>query len=776
MMGQSANRLVAILFADVVGYTALMQRNQNEAMTLIQKFEDTVDFCAAAHDGEVVKRYGDGCLIIFDSAVRACRCAIDLQRDFQQAPMVPLRIGIHTGEVIRREQDIFGDGVNIASRIESMATPGAVLLSGSVQMVISNRSDLDSRSLGFYTLKNVNDPVEIFALVNEALPPPNRAINESALSVAKSSSRNRRKVWMGTIAGLLTIALLLVFQKFSQANQSSPISSADQKKRITVLDFTNQTMTPDLEVYGSMIADWLTRGLLETGEANVLSAENLEQKIDAADLGSDANPTFAQETGIDLMLSGRYYLSENTLIVVAEIIDVITGEILHTRKIQSAKENSVELLNQLTQEIVSYWAVKENVQLKLKPPKYDAYQAWLEGVRLYTLSAKESAEKMESAFRLDTNFYDPLFRLVGIYSNLANFERVNEIMQFLDSRHDQFSKFERLSYRVLQSNRAFDYLSSAQASEEIFAMDPSDLKSNYNAAYFYYLSNRPRNSLEALKRLDPRLLDSTDFSVSWRLSLEAVCHQRLKQYDQVLEVIEAYPFERNSTILAVHHLQALVRLDSMNLLKNTLANYIREGIYAPGGVLDRPDHLLIIICNELLLADKSDHLPYYIDLLEYQITEGLPPFDHSAPDVFNNRPFRKQELEGFVAFYQGDFEQASRHWQAEEIPGTNWPDRLDQASRLGVCAALMNDTSLAFSQVGMINSFKVDHLHFSSLQTYLQARIFAALGLANRAVDQINKALDQGFITHRPYVITGDPFLKSLQNYEPFEVIAHPQE
>ena len=122
-------QLAAIMSTDMVGYTALMQRSETEAVRLRKRHREVFERLHELYDGEIIQYFGDGTLSIFKSSVKAVLCALELQRQLQQKPVVPLRIGMHVGDIIRREDDIIGDGVNVTARIEALAEPGTVLIS-----------------------------------------------------------------------------------------------------------------------------------------------------------------------------------------------------------------------------------------------------------------------------------------------------------------------------------------------------------------------------------------------------------------------------------------------------------------------------------------------------------------------------------------------------------------------------------------------------------------------------------------------------------------------
>ena len=160
------------MFTDMVGYTALMQENEELALVRRKRHRAILDKVHAKFQGKIIQYFGDGTLSVFNSVVDAVRCGIEMQTAFLEEPQVPLRIGIHTGDIIYNNDEIIGNGVNIASRLESFAVPGAILVSDRVVDDVRNQPDIQTQSIGIFELKNVNNPMEIFAISNKGLVIP----------------------------------------------------------------------------------------------------------------------------------------------------------------------------------------------------------------------------------------------------------------------------------------------------------------------------------------------------------------------------------------------------------------------------------------------------------------------------------------------------------------------------------------------------------------------------------------------------------------------------
>ena len=162
----------AVVFNDIQGYTSLMQENETYAVALRQRHKEVVDRLTNAYKGTIIQYYGDGTLSIFDNCVDAVECALSMQREFNQSPQIPLRIGINSGDILLGPDGIYGDSVNIASRIERMSVPGSVLISEHVFDEIKVHQTIRTKELGQFELKNVRHPIGIHAIVCDGLKVP----------------------------------------------------------------------------------------------------------------------------------------------------------------------------------------------------------------------------------------------------------------------------------------------------------------------------------------------------------------------------------------------------------------------------------------------------------------------------------------------------------------------------------------------------------------------------------------------------------------------------
>lgn len=157
-------KLAAIMFTDIVGYTTLMGENESKALKLLEKNRTLLKSIIEQFRGEWLKEMGDGTLSCFPSAVDAVNCALGIQQTLKEDSELTLRIGIHIENVIFESGDAFGDGVNVASRMEPLAEPGGVCVSGRVYSYIQDRPDIETVFLGEKILKHIKRPIKVYAL------------------------------------------------------------------------------------------------------------------------------------------------------------------------------------------------------------------------------------------------------------------------------------------------------------------------------------------------------------------------------------------------------------------------------------------------------------------------------------------------------------------------------------------------------------------------------------------------------------------------------------
>jgi len=171
-MKSPKRQLAAVMFTDIVGYTALMGKDSNKALELVRQSLKIQKPLVEKHNGKWLKEMGDGAMARFNTALDAVNCALEIQRISRADFDADLRIGIHSGDITIESDDVYGDGVNIASRLESIADPGGIYISESIEKAIRGQGDVQAKFLGEIKLKNVDYGVRTYALQGTGLPIP----------------------------------------------------------------------------------------------------------------------------------------------------------------------------------------------------------------------------------------------------------------------------------------------------------------------------------------------------------------------------------------------------------------------------------------------------------------------------------------------------------------------------------------------------------------------------------------------------------------------------
>jgi TolB-like protein/tetratricopeptide (TPR) repeat protein len=349
-MQNQSRQLAAILFTDIIGYTAMMQQNEVYAVAIVRHYITVLKTAVAAHAGEILNDYGDGSLCVFSSATNAVNCAMELQRQLQQKPSVPLRIGIHIGEIFFEDGKVFGDGVNVASRIQSLGQANTILFSGEINNKIKNNPEFKSVSIGRFEFKNVDDPVEVFALANEGFVIPEKEKMSGKLKDVRKKSLAKKLMLPLGVAILLIIAIF-AFKVFSKKN-----NVAGKDLTIAILPFKNISINKEenepfcvgvtLELQKKL--EWL-RGLIPIASQSV--EKYRDTKMSVADI--------AHELGdIKYIVQGTVQRDKNKVKVFVSLVDAVSGKQLWDDYFPGEVEDVFSLQENIAQQIASALQVK----------------------------------------------------------------------------------------------------------------------------------------------------------------------------------------------------------------------------------------------------------------------------------------------------------------------------------------------------------------------------------------------------------------------------------
>jgi class 3 adenylate cyclase/Tol biopolymer transport system component len=225
-MAQS-RQLAAIMFTDIVGYTMLMGKNSEKTLELIRTSRGIQKPLVEKYKGHWLKEIGDGAMAKFNSAVDAVNCAIQIQRICRADFEAQLRIGIHLGDIAIENNDVYGDGVNVASRLESLADPGGILISESVERAIHGQTGIETSYLNEVTLKNVEYPIKVYAIRGVGLPKPRlMKSRDNKLAFQKRRKKTMLNALLISIPIILLILIVTIFLPYlrgSNKNQGNTL-------------------------------------------------------------------------------------------------------------------------------------------------------------------------------------------------------------------------------------------------------------------------------------------------------------------------------------------------------------------------------------------------------------------------------------------------------------------------------------------------------------------------------------------------------------------------
>ena len=382
MTKKKSRLLAAIMFTDMVGYTALMQKDEQQAKVNRDRHRKILQNSVSAHGGKILQYYGDGTLIIFNSAIEGVNCAIQVQGELQREPKIPLRIGIHTGDIVYDDEGVYGDGVNVASRIEGLAVSGSVLISGKVYDEVKNHQAFSTEHLGTFDLKNVNKPLEVYAIANEGLAVPTK--NE-----IKANPR-------------------------------------DRKNSLAVLPFVNMSSDPENEYF----SDGITEELL-----NVLArVEGLQVTARTSSFAFKGRNEDIKQIGAQLgaktILEGSVRKAGNKVRITAQLISTSDGYHIWSETFDRQLEDIFEVQDEIAQKITNRLREKLTLESEdvtiVKPPtnNIEAYNIYLKGLfhsNKWTLEDAEIAiTEFQRAIDMEPDFALPYSRLSHIYLYLGN--------------------------------------------------------------------------------------------------------------------------------------------------------------------------------------------------------------------------------------------------------------------------------------------------------------------------------------------------------------------
>jgi adenylate cyclase len=365
MVSGEERRLAAIMFTDLVGYTALTQKNEELAMQLLEEHRRLVRPFFPKHNGREVKTIGDAFLVEFASALEATRCAFEIQQSLYelnsgrpQDRRVLVRVGVHLGDVIHDQNDVYGDAVNIASRIEPLASPGGICVTQQVYDQIKNKFEFPLSTLGKKNLKNVSEPIEAYRVV-------------------------------------------LPWEKKSE--------SSLEKNRIAVLPFTNLSPDPADGYFADGMTEELITSLSGVKQLTVIARTSVMQYKGSQKSASDVG----RELNAGSLIEGSVRKAGNKVRITAQLIDTSTEGHLWAQNYDRQLDDVFAIQSEIAEKVAGELRIRlvdseKRVIEKKATENTEAYSNFLRGRELYReeteSSVRQAISLFEKAIELDPKF------------------------------------------------------------------------------------------------------------------------------------------------------------------------------------------------------------------------------------------------------------------------------------------------------------------------------------------------------------------------------------
>lgn len=397
-MSTRKRQLAAIVFTDIVGYTAIMNADEERARQVRDRHRSVFQECTERHGGQILQYYGDGTLSIFQSSVEAVESCIEIQQALQQEPKIPLRIGVHTGDIIVDEEEVYGDGVNVAARLETACLPGGILVSAKVHDDIKNHPDIRCKALGKHHFKNITDPIDLYAITNKGLTTASFSEWEEAIRKAKKAEvepgktagiRRTNRMLVTGLALVGAFSLLLSILYFTQGpaserNANAQTMLASQKASIAVLPFANYSDDPENDYFSDGITEDILTLLSKIGGLDVISRTTM-----MGYKGTDKSVReIGEELEADYVLEGSVRRQGNKVRIVAQLIDAHNDSHLWAQTYDREITEIFDVQSQVAMDIASALKMQISPTQPLHAEKkgtasVEAYDLYLQGRKYY---------------------------------------------------------------------------------------------------------------------------------------------------------------------------------------------------------------------------------------------------------------------------------------------------------------------------------------------------------------------------------------------------------
>ncbi|MBT4027661.1 adenylate/guanylate cyclase domain-containing protein [Desulfobacula sp.] len=410
-------KLTAILTADVKGYSRLMGEDEMETVRTITTYREAMCTLIQDHRGRVVDSPGDNVLSEFASIIDALQCAVEIQKDFKaknaelpEERRMEFRIGINLGDVIQDGERIYGDGVNIAARVESLAKGGGICITRTVFDHVRKKLQFGYEYIGEHTVKNIAEPLGVYRVLLEP-EDAGKVIGEN-----KAQPKQRSKTILATVVFVIVGTIAVAIWNMYLRSPPTEVASVEKKvvtlpdrPSIAVLPFNNMSGNPDYEYFSDGITEDIITDLSKIKNLLVIARNSTfvykGKSIDIKEVG--------KKLGVRYVLEGSVRRIDNQVRINAQLIDTNTGYHLWAERYDGEMHNIFGLQDQINRKIFTELKIKLTADqtkslTKVDTDSVEAYDNFLKGWAYYQLETPEGYTKAAHLFRkaieLDPNY------------------------------------------------------------------------------------------------------------------------------------------------------------------------------------------------------------------------------------------------------------------------------------------------------------------------------------------------------------------------------------
>ncbi|MBI3757043.1 MAG: tetratricopeptide repeat protein [Deltaproteobacteria bacterium] len=641
MTGET-RRLAAIMFTDIVGFSRQMGADEARTLRLLDTHNQVIQQAVATHHGAVIKIMGDAFLVDFPSVVHAVQCAQQIQAQFrahnaeqENTEQIHVRIGIHSGDIVQREGDVFGDGVNIAARLQALAEPDTICISDMVYRDVAKKIELGTIvSLGRPKLKNIAQRFPIYAL----LPVAPRGIRQTLQVQQLKLSRRVRPAHRALAVTLLLLSGgLLAGRYFGRpplSTQDSALRTAaapaalplPNKPSIVVLPFDNMSQDPGQEYFSDGITEVLTSDLSRISSLFVIARNTAftykGKALNVQEMG--------KELGIRYVLEGSVQKANDQVRIVAQLIDTSTGEQLWSERFDRPFKDIFALQDEIVQKIVTTLRLQLTLQeqgyvVRKHTDNLEAYDFFLRGVAYFWRTTKEAnaqaRQMFEKAVALDPQYAEAYTGLGATYNiewlwrwsaDLQTLEHALALAQQALALDDSLPAAHSLLSLAYAQKQQYDQ--AIVEGERAIALDPNNASSYAMQTEVLNRVGRPEEALrmvEQAMRLNPRYPPDYLLELGWTYHLTG-------QYAEAITTLKE-AIRRNPNFISAHFLLALSYLGQWIAQKNPDAQTLEPAVAAIQRALALSDSFYL---NHLTLGS--------VYLLQKQYEQALAELERAV--------------------------------------------------------------------------------------------------------------------------------------------------